>query len=139
MDFKRWYMALLMFGCSTTLMAAETAQKQDRLVPDDKSVRFFKALQVSKNDAGVGVYYVPPSDADRRGYIFDDIPRETVITQAQLTQDRMNKEGTFVKVNARQITYSFLETENDSLRMSYFPGKGAAMLNWTHAFSITGH
>jgi hypothetical protein len=137
MDFKRWYMALLVMGYGTTLMAADTAQKQDP-IPVDQTDKLFKALQISKADAGV--YYVPPSeDFYKRGYIFDDIPREAVITQAHLTEQRMKKEGTFVKVNSRQITYSFMETEDDSLRFSYFPSKGAAMLNWTHAFPITAH
>ena len=136
MDFKRWYMALIVMGYGSSLMAADTAQKQDHLAVD-KTDRLFKALQISKADAGV--YYVPPSEDHKRGYIFDDIPREAVITQAQLTEQRMKKEGTFVKVNARQITYSFMETEDDSLRFSYFPSKGAAMLNWTHAFPITAH
>ena len=137
MDFKRWFTAFLMMGWSTTLMAGESAQGRNDILTIDKTDKVFKALQVNKSD--VGVYYVPPSDADKRGYIFDDIPREEVIvTQASLTEDRVRKEGTFVKFNNRQISYSFLETENDSLRANYYPGKGAMMFNWTHAFSLLG-
>ena len=135
MDFKRWITALLMMSCSTTLMAAETAQKHDPL-PVDKTEKLFKALQVSKSD--VGVYYIPPSDADKRGYIFDDIPRETITTQAMLTEQRIKKEGSFVKFNNRQISYSLMETTNDSLRVNYYPSKGAMMFNWTHTFSTAG-
>lgn len=135
MGFKGWLTAIVVMTFGTTLMAADTAQKQDPLVSPDKTTKIFKTLQLNKSE--VGVYYVPPSDIGQRGYLLDDIPREEVITtQAMLTQQRMAKEGTFVKFSTRQISYSLMETEDDSLRVNYYPSRSAAMLSWTHAFPI---
>ncbi len=133
MDYKKWLPALLVL-CSTSALAEETAQRHEPLVEDKTTAKFFNRLQLTKTD--VGVYYVPPPDVEKRGYIFDDIPRETGITQANLTEQRMAKEGKFVKFNHRQIVYSLMETKDDSLRFNVYPSKGAVMLSWTHSIPV---
>ena len=124
---------LLMLQWSALAAEETTAQKQDPLL-ENKAVEIIKGMQELRLDPRqAGIYYVPPAEAEKRGFVFDDIPRDAVSpNHAALTEQRMKKQGKFVKFNSRQITYSFMETEDQSLRLNMFPGKGAVMLNWTY-------
>lgn len=124
--------AFLFFLHALSARAADTAIKQDPLQENQ-----FRAMEIIKgwhmNPQTVGVYYIPPPGAEKRGFIFDDIPRDsTGPSHRQLTEHRMSKEHSFVKFNARQISFSVMETKEDSVRVNYYPNKGAVMLNWTY-------
>lgn len=111
--------------------AADTAVKQDPLNENQ-----FRAMEIVKgwhmNPKDVGVYYIPPRDT-KSGFVFDDIPRDAISpNHKQLTAERMKKQYNFVKFNARHISFSVMETRDESLRLNYFPNKGAVMLNWTY-------
>lgn len=117
--------------------AAEDTALRPNLATDpligDKAIEIVKGMQ-KLNPEVAGVYYVPSEEAAKRGFIFDDIPRDAIgPNHAQLTEKRMKNEGKFVKFNARQISYSLMETRDTSTRINYFPNKGAVMLNWTYS------
>lgn len=136
MDIKRWLLAVCAL-ISSANAAEDTAQRKDWVVEDKPTIHILQKLSFSDRD--VGVYYVPPADAETRGFIFDDIPRETITTQAHLTEKRIKKEGKFVRFNHRQISYSLMETQDDSFRVNVYPTKKAFMLNWTHAIPVLGN
>ena len=135
MDIRKWLIAMCALIGSTNA-AEDTAQRKEPIIEDRPTLRFLERFNLT--DKEVGVYYVPPVDGDTRGFIFDDIPRETITTQAHLTEKRIKKEGSFVRFNHRQISYSLMETRDDSFRMNLYPTKKAFMLNWTHAIPVLG-
>lgn len=124
-------LALFFYFYISGARASDTAVKQDPLQENQ-----FRAMEIIKgwhmNPQTVGVYYIPPPSAEKRGFIFDDIPRDAIgPNHKQLTEERIAKQRSFVKFNARQISFSVMETEEDSVRVNYYPNKGALMLNWT--------
>lgn len=134
MDRYRWLLMLTTLLISEATLAEETAQRAGYMPEYKMEHRLLRALSLQENE--VGIYYVEPPRAEAQGFVVDALPRETILTDAHFTEQRLKKEGKFVRFSHRQITYSLLETRDDSVRFNLYPNKKAVMLSWTHSIPV---